>query len=502
MMIMKKIFIALSTIAVLLSSCGKDFVTVKHNSSEPLDEYFVNEDRMFQGLVAAYDPLNWYDYFYQYDALNMVSDIMADDIYCGGSNDGDQPVLVKTHYYTVTPTEQCDVIWTVSYSGINRSCVVIEHVDAVPGMSDETKALFKAEAMVLKSFYYNVLWKFWGNIPYYDQNLAAPYFAPQLTADEVYAKNIANLEAAIEMGVLPMKADAGKEGRVTLAMAYMLYAEMVMYQNDDTRYGTALGYMEEIINSGKYSLVSDYASIWLESGEWGTESIWEINYISEGAVRSWGSPIAVGGSVYPMLIGIPGSKEDNTGFKDGWGFSPVAPSAYEMYDEGDQRRDGGILNFAEVFPNETYAPRWQNTGLFLLKYIARKDGNHGQLADGDMNHGNNQRVYRYAETLLNAAELALLAGQDGSQYLLQVRQRAGSSDTGTDRDAIIEERHKEFVGEGKRYWDLVRTGLAQQVLTAANHEWREVDWTPGKKYWPLPQGEVDKDPNLKQNTAY
>ncbi|MEE1099102.1 MAG: RagB/SusD family nutrient uptake outer membrane protein, partial [Alistipes sp.] len=321
---MKKIFIALSTIAVLLSSCGKDFVTVKHNSSEPLDEYFVNEDRMFQGLVAAYDPLNWYDYFYQYDALNMVSDIMADDIYCGGSNDGDQPVLVKTHYYTVTPTEQCDVIWTVSYSGINRSCVVIEHVDAVPGMSDETKALFKAEAMVLKSFYYNVLWKFWGNIPYYDQNLAAPYFAPQLTADEVYAKNIANLEAAIEMGVLPMKADAGKEGRVTLAMAYMLYAEMVMYQNDDTRYGTALGYMEEIINSGKYSLVSDYASIWLESGEWGTESIWEINYISEGAVRSWGSPIAVGGSVYPMLIGIPGSKEDNTGFKDGWGFSPVA----------------------------------------------------------------------------------------------------------------------------------------------------------------------------------
>ncbi|MEE1099396.1 MAG: RagB/SusD family nutrient uptake outer membrane protein, partial [Alistipes sp.] len=169
---------------------------------------------------------------------------------------------------------------------------------------------------------------------------------------------------------------------------------------------------------------------------------------------------------------------------------------------GDQRRDGGILNFAEVFPNETYAPRWQNTGLFLLKYIARKDGNHGQLADGDMNHGNNQRVYRYAETLLNAAELALLAGQDGSQYLLQVRQRAGSSDTGTDRDAIIEERHKEFVGEGKRYWDLVRTGLAQQVLTAANHEWREVDWTPGKKYWPLPQGEVDKDPNLKQNTAY
>ena len=84
MMIMKKTIIALSSIAVMLfSSCGKDFITVTHNSSEPLDEYFINEDRMYQGLMAAYDPLQWFDYFYQYDNLNLVSDIMADDIYCG-----------------------------------------------------------------------------------------------------------------------------------------------------------------------------------------------------------------------------------------------------------------------------------------------------------------------------------------------------------------------------------------------------------------------------------
>lgn len=476
---------------------------MKHNSSEPLDEYFINQERMYQSLVAAYDPLQWLDYWDQYvNALTLTPDIMADDIYCGGSNEGDQPILVKTHYFTLTPTDQSDRIWTICYSGINRACVVLEHVDAVPGMDEQTKMLYKAEATVLKAFYYNLLWKFWGNVPYYDKNLESPYFADQFTADEVYAKNVANLEEVFEWDVLPMKANAGEEGRVTLAMAYMLYTEMVMYQNDADRYATALGYMKEIIDSTHYDLVGDFASIWLESGEWGAESIWEINYTSEGAARSWGSPMTAGGTVYPMLIGIPGATEAS-GFCDGWGFGPVAKHAYEMYEDGDQRRDGGILFYNNIYdPIPEEKMRWQGTGYYLLKYVARRSGTHGQIADADMNHCNNIRVYRFAETLLNAAELALLTGADGSQYLQRVRQRAGCTASGTDQASIIEERRKEFLGEGKRYWDLVRSGLAQDVLKGENHEWRTEDWHPGKKHWPLPQSEVDKDPNLVQNVGY
>ena len=68
-----------------------------------------------------------------------------------------------------------------------------------------------------------------------------------------------------------------------------------------------------------------------------------------------------------------------------------------------------------------------------------------------MNYCNNERIYRYAETLLNAAELSVLLGQDGSAYLQQVRDRAHCHDTGVSREDIIQERHKEFVGEGKRW---------------------------------------------------
>ena len=131
--------------------------------------------------------------------------------------------------------------------------------------------------------------------------------------------------------------------------------------------------------------------------------------------------------------------------------------------------------------------------------MARTNGNHGYLASNTLNYGNNIRVYRFAETLLNAAELSLALGQDGSSYLARVRSRAHCSDTGTALEDIIEERHKEFVGEGKRYWDLVRTGTAATVLKASNHLYRQVDWSESKKYWPIPQSERDKDPNLVQN---
>ncbi|MGM9791135.1 MAG: RagB/SusD family nutrient uptake outer membrane protein [Candidatus Cryptobacteroides sp.] len=500
---MKKIIYLLSAALCLsLSSCTTDFVTAVHNSSEPMDEYFINEDRMFQGLVAAYDPLQWFDYFYQYNFLPMVSDIMADDIYCGGSNEGDQPILVKTHYYQATPTEVCNQIWTIAYSGINRCYHVLEYVDGVPGMSDETKALYRAEVEVLAAYYYTLLWKFWGNVPYYEENLTAPYLAEQLDHDAVYEKIVAKLERAIALNVLPMKVAGGNEGRVSLAMAYMLYAEVVMYQNDESRYANALAYMEEIIASTQYDLVSDYASIWAETGEWGQESIWEINYISEGGVRDWGAPIATGGCVFSTLIGIPGGVPGY--FDDGWGFAPVAASAYEMYDDADIRKDGGILNIDKFCEENGVSydhsnDRWQATGYFLLKYIARTNGNHGYLAANTMNYGNNIRVYRFAETLLNAAELSLLTGKDGSQYLTRVRTRAHCPDTGLTREDIIEERHKEFVGEGKRYWDLVRSGLATQVLKSSNHLYRERDWNESLKYWPIPQSEKDKDPNIVQN---
>ena len=58
-------------------------------------------------------------------------------------------------------------------------------------------------------------------------------------------------------------------------------------------------------------------------------------------------------------------------------------------------------------------------------------------------------------------------------------------------DNILQERAYEFVGEGKRYWDLVRTGKAASVLVPDSYGYRTNSWTENKKYLPIPQNEID-----------
>lgn len=172
----------------------------------------------------------------------------------------------------------------------------------------------------------------------------------------------------------------------------------------------------------------------------------------------------------------------------------MAIGAYEQYGAEDTRKAGIYNHLAAVgeYGNGVNGGRWQSTGYFLHKYMARTNYNHGYKAANTMNYGNNKRVYRYAETLLNAAELA---GAAGNEYLDLLRSTRHSDGTGYTIDDILAERRKEFVGEGKRYWDLVRTGKAAEVLTAENRRFdgsNPVDWSESKKYWPIPQAEIDK----------
>ena len=134
-----------------------------------------------------------------------------------------------------------------------------------------------------------------------------------------------------------MKRDDAEAGRVSLAMAYMLYTEAVLYQNDESRYGKALGYMKEIITSKQYSLLSNYGDIFKETGEWGSESIFEIDFKAVGGQRYWSWVRGAGGTVLPRLI----SPKDWTGDSEhdaGWGFAPVRKETFALFDAADARR--------------------------------------------------------------------------------------------------------------------------------------------------------------------
>ncbi len=497
---MKRIVIsAVLSCLLLATSCGKDFLTVNPTTNLTESDYYDSEERIFNALIAAYDPLQWPAYsFGQFNALTLVSDVMSDDINVGGGSATDNPHLHDMSNFNATGESVCWALWTVFYSGINRSNIVLEKIEGVPAINANVKAQYIAEARVLRAYYYSWLWKLWGNIPYYNINpTTEPYLVEQLTADNVYIKIIEDLEAAITSNQLIVNADVTEKGRVTLGMAQMLKAEVVMYQNDDSRYASVLTDMKSIINSDEYDLHADFAEIWEDEGEWCDESIWEINYSDKNSSRAWENPLAVGGTVYPKLIGINSLKE-SAEYDGGWGFAPVREEFYNIYQSSDQRRDGGILNFdayKTANPDVTYEGRYQDTGYFLLKYLARAGGNSENTGDKDLNFRNNYRVYRYAEALLNGAELAARTGDNttAQSYLNMVRARAfnttpdalGTKEVTATVDNILAERRLELYGEGKRFWDLVRSGKAVSVLGARGY-------TDSKKHLPIPSSEIDK----------
>lgn len=90
---------------------------------------------------------------------------------------------------------------------------------------------------------------------------------------------------------------------------------------------------------------------------------------------------------------------------------------------------------------------------------------------------------------------------DAAIYLNEVRQRAGLESLSTvTLDDIIQERRLEFVGEGKRYWDLVRTDKAATVLIPEG--FRTNGWSEHNRFIPIPLSELDSSPNLVQNKGY
>lgn len=482
------------------TSCSDSFLEVENPSGEPLEEYYTTDEHINEALNAAYDPIHWPDWgLGQYNALNIDAEIMGDDFWVGGANKSDMQNWHMLFNYEANASNTLSSLWTVDYSGIKRCNDLLKYIPWAEGnLTAENKASYEMQGRALRVYFYNNLWHYFGNIPFYLENLTSPYTAPQLKADEVYDNLITELEAVIDSKALPMRWDDKNSGRMSQAMCYMMYAEMVMYQNDKTRYPKALQYMQEIISDkNEYDLVDDFASIWKESGEWSKESIWEVNYEDGNNERGWGSPLAIGGTVMPTLISPNGWPKIDGWTQDGWGFLPVRLETYNMFSSNDKRRDATIWDARGV----EYTERYQDTHLWLGKYRPLDENNAQASGDKNLNYNNNLRVYRVAEAYLNAAELLLETGGDASQakeYVNTIRRRAGITELGAvTKDDVINERHLEFVGEGKRYFDLVRTGKAASVLTP--DEYRTNSWTEKKKYIPIAQAELDSDPALVQN---
>ena len=495
-------------LTLLPASCSDDFLEVKKPDGEPLEEYYTTEERLNEALNSAYTPLLWPDWDGEaYNDLTVNAEVLGDDFLVGGETANDNMHYQKLFNFEGNSIYTLGTLWGDFYSGIKRCNDAIKYA-SWGNVSEQFAKSVEMQARVLRVYYYSILWHYYGNIPFYLENLSMPYTAPQLQADDIYERLATELESIIATNVLPLRWENSESGRVSQAMAWMLYAELVMYQNDSSRYPKALSGMKQIISSPDYTLNPDFAAIWDESGEWCSESIFEINYQDDNAQRDWATSKYAGGSVLPTLISPdkwPGGDGLDAG-ADGWGFMPARLAAYDMYAADDLRRDATIWDVRGV----DYKLRFQDTHLWLKKYRPYTANTVDCPTSKNLNYNNNKRIYRYAETLLNAAELILQTGGSAAEatgYVNEVRTRAGlTSLTNVTIDDILNERHLEFCGEGKRYFDLVRAegipGVEREKATlklVPDGKYRTNTWSAGKKHIPLPQSELDADPTLVQN---
>ena len=266
--------------------------------------------------------------------------------------------------------------------------------------------------------------------------------------------------------------------------------------------------LDNVITPNAFSLVSNYASMFLASGENGPESIFEIQYSNTSPYYNWGGYNRGQGNYAVQQCGIRGLNGSGAmPYAAGWSTNLPTQNLKAAYAAGDQRKDATILDIeaykaANPSFNITYqvAP-YKNTGLYSQKYQPRKGETSGQL---ELNYLNNFRIIRYADVLLMAAEAWTKSTTPNEtkarDYLNRVRRRAFSdllhdvSATGNALYlAILDERRLELAMEGDRFFDLVRTGQAAakiQGFTVGKHE-----------LFPIPIEEVTIS-GLSQNPGY
>ncbi|MCL1938139.1 MAG: RagB/SusD family nutrient uptake outer membrane protein [Candidatus Azobacteroides sp.] len=533
--------IGMIAIAGILTSCGDDYLT-SYPSTDVVAGAPATVDVIDQNVTGAYQLMLFDDYAdSQWMPVNLFFDVCTDDVFKGGSDSGDQPYILGVAEFRSTPTLTASGWWRIFYTGLKRCNGALDAIDhAVEDVDAALLARLKAEMLTLRAYYVHWLWKAYGNIPYFDKAWTEePFLAKQYSFEEIYPIIIADLDAAIAAPEFPLfeKDNAGNPapvGRVTKAMAMMTKARVVMYKKDQSKYAEVLADMKTIINSGAFGLVTTAATpnftgfssrnpnvdapsttnpiewIFLRDGEFCKESIFEVNRIPEG--RSWNNAWGGYGMYTPRFVG---ARDMNIiPYVAGWGFCPVNAATYNaIFNEtGDYRKEASVIPFAT---SATY----QNTGLFLKKYIARTGYNEGTMGDRDLNYENNERIYRIAEAYLNAAELELAAGggQGAAQpYLDAIRDRAfgdANHRIPATLNNIKLERHREFFGEGLRFWDLLRWGSDENgrsisAVLSINDMNIPIQrtWDDNKKFLPIPQGEIDKTKGtefeLVQNPGY
>ncbi|MBK9336994.1 MAG: RagB/SusD family nutrient uptake outer membrane protein [Lewinellaceae bacterium] len=504
--------------ALLLVGCSKDFLDRKPLDQEVSTNFYQTEEDAMQALVAVYDVLGyqsspgvaWAPYL-------TVSDILSDDAYAGGGDANDGLDENELNTFTIPATNQIvHSIWIYNYIGIYRANLLLEKIDGIDADPAFKKRVI-AECKFLRGYFYSQLARSFENVPLLTQTIKGPseYGQPQSSPEAVYNQIALDLlDAAAD---LPAVIPSAENGRVSKWAAEALLGRVFLFYNGvynaDLQAGSvrvdrakALELLEDVIANSGHDLLSNYADIFRLSSEFSVESVFEITHGDSPAWWDWGYVRGGEGNLSAQMQGprVTGSTQWNRG----WSFAPVSQKLVDAL-AGDPRQSATILRQGDL--DGTLANGFQHTGYFSRKYSSDSEhwGSDGQF---ELNRTCNNRVIRFSDVLLMAAELG---SPNAQTYLDRVRARVGLSSVPATLDNILRERRLELSLEGIRYFDVLRRGMAfaTQELTLSgvrgpnyvgDQQLFDVTFNPATKgFLPIPQREIDLSAGLfKQNAGY
>ena len=474
---------------------------------DPHDEYAVTEIDYLQTAsdyqtmaVSCYTPSQWLN------QVMVIGDVASDNSVAGGENASDVLAFQNIDdydYQLLANNSTLEDIWKSAYEGVNRTNYLLKYKNVnLLGNTvnfDGKEALF-GEVLFLRAYYYFNLTRMFGDVVLFtDGKLSISDFtglkrAPQA---DVYAQIETDLIDAIKV----LSLSASQKGRITRYAAQALLGKVYLYQE---KFDLAVPMLENVVN-GPFSLVSNFEDIFLLEGENGTESVYEIQYSNGSPYYNWSGQTRGQGNYAVQQGGVRGlNGTADMPFNSGWSTNLPTQDLAAAYEAGDQRKDATCFDVAAYAANNPslnvtfqVAP-FKNTDLYNKKYLPRKGQTSGQV---ELNYENNQRIIRYADVLLMAAEANLLAPSGSAAkaqtYLDLVRDRAfgdANHRVPVTVQAVWDERRLELGMEGDRFFDLVRTGQASSVLGSSYS-------TATNGLFAIPQREIDIS-GLSQNAGY
>ncbi len=483
----------LIAVFILLGTSCNDYLELNPISNYNAGNFYQTEEDFELAINGAYSALrNLYN-----GNINNTLECRSDNIQDDPINSYDQNMVHR--FYNDASTPLLSSVWKSYWTMIDRSNKIIENIEDATFTDEDKKAFLKGEAYFLRGFAYFYLGFLYGGVPLINRGMEVDEISTTARSSQSETFDFAAQDLTTAATLLPEEWSGNDVGRATKYSAEGIHARLLLFQNN---YSEAKELSADIINSGNYQLADKYSHCFLDSYDNSPEHVFQVQYMSGdvGQGNAW-----VYKAVHEFAV--------DSLFPWGGvsGANLVSPALYDAYVDEDLRK-----TFSLRKGYTTKQGVVDTVSIFYIKYA------HGTQPSSKTDYELNMPVLRYTDVKLMYAEILNEENYipDGEAFSIinEIRNRAGLSPlTSTDipsqdafREAILKERRLEFAGEYLRWYDLIRTGRALNVMN--NHFARSDEGGGGaykmeeyEEIFPIPQYELDVNTDedyMWQNPGY